>query len=265
MKLTLRALIFCLAGLFACEESADEALNTLGTDVDVEMREYLDGNQRSLMFKFFTTRDFGCVNHQINYSLRQETSGLAIRLQEVEEPSTCMKAMGPASAFVDVGSLNIGEYDFTLHIGEAITNTGVLTVTPELYELVLNGEAGINLETVQLHRVPKHALWGTIQFLGKPNEGFANAFVNQLTKLGAIQDKFDEGNYGFFKVDATGKVSPPMVAEKDSPFTFLLNYRGDESELMALLSEMNRTYGDEIAIRLRTAQGHELRSWDLHQ
>ncbi len=264
MKLTLRALIFCLAGLFACEESADEALNTLGTDVDVEMREYLDGTQRSLMFKFFTTRDFSCINHRINYSVQQEINGLAIRLQEVEEPSACMKAMGPASAFVDVGSLNVGDYDFTLHIGEAITNTGVLTVTPESYQLVLNGEAGMHLETVQLQRIPKDALWGTVQFPGKPNENLANTFVNQLTKLGATQDKFDEGNYGFFEVDATGKVSPPMVAEKSSPFTFLLNYRGDESELTALLSEINRTYGDEVAIRVHTARGSEYRSWDLH-
>ncbi|WKN42915.1 hypothetical protein [Tunicatimonas pelagia] len=264
MKLTLRALIFCLVGLFACEESADEAINTLGTEVDVEMKEYLEGDQRLLMFKFFTTRDFGCINHRIDYNLQQQTDGLAIHLNEVEEPTACLKAMGPASAFVDVGALNIGEYEFSLHIGEAITNTGVLTVNPESYQLVLNAEAGMNLETIQLQRIPKNALWGSIRFLNKPSDNIANSFVAQLAKLGATQDKFEKGDYGFFEVDASGKVSPKTVTGDASPFTFLMNYRGDEAELVALLSEINRNYGDEVNIRMRTAQGNEYRSWDLY-
>jgi len=264
MKLTLRALIFCLVGLFACEESADEAINTLGTEVDVEMKEYLEGDQRSLMFKFFTSRDFGCINHRISYNFQQENSGLAIRLNEVEEPAACLKAMGPASAFVNVGSLNIGEYEFSLQIGEGITNTGMLNVTPESYQLVLNAEAGMNLQTIQLQRIPKNALWGSVQFLDKRSDNITNSFVNQLSKLGATQDKFDKGDYGFFEVDASGKVSPKTVTGDVSPFTFLMNYRGDETELVALLSDINRNYGDEVTIRLRTAQGSEYRSWDLH-
>ncbi|MGB3589549.1 MAG: hypothetical protein WBA23_23585 [Tunicatimonas sp.] len=265
MKLTLRALIFCMVGLFACEESADEAINTLGTEVDVEMKEYLEGDQRLLMFKFFTTRDFGCINHRISYNFQQGISGLAIQLNEVEEPTACLKAMGPASAFVDVGSLNTGEYEFSLQIGEDITNTGILNVRPESYQLVLNAEAGINLRTIQLQRIPKNALWGSVQFLNKPSDNIANSFVTQLTKLGATQDKFDKGDYGFFEVDASGKVSPKTVTSEASPFTFLMNYRGDETELVALLSEINRNHGEEVNIRLRTAQGSEYRSWDLHQ
>jgi len=264
MKLTLQALIICLVGLFACEEPSQEAINTLGTEVEVEMKEYLEGNQRQLMFKFFTTQDFGCINHRISYNFQQGTSGLMIRLNDVEEPAACLKAMGPASAFVDVGSLNIGEYEFSLQIGKGITNTGVLNVTPESYSLILNAEAGMNLQTIQLNRIPKNALWGSIRFVNKPNDNIASSFINQLTKLGATQDKFAKGDYGFFEVDDAGKVSAKTVTSEASPFTFLMNYRGDEDELTALLSEINRNYGDEIAIRLHTARGNEYRSWDLH-
>ena len=263
MKLTVFANLLLIVLLFACEESTDEAVNTLGTDVDVEMKEYLNGTQRSLMFKFFTTRDFGCINNRINYSFQQSTDGLAITLLEVEEPSACLKAMGPASAFVDVGSLNIGTYDFTLHIGKSISNTGTLTITPESYQLVLNGEAGMNLENLQLQRIPKNTIWGTVKFDGAADESLARSFVNQLTKLGATQDRYTEGNYGFFEVDATGKMIQPMVTNEHQPFTFLMGYQGDQEEVISLLSEIHRNYGDQVMIRLNMADGQEYRSWDL--
>lgn len=264
MKLTvLLTLSLCWLLFSACDESEEEAINTLGADVQVEMGEYLSETQRTLMFKFFTLRDFACINHRISYSAQQSSDALVIALEKVEEPSACLKAMGPASAFVEVGSLNVGEYDFTLHIGEAITNTGKLTVTPESYELALNDEAGMIIETVNLQRVPKSALWGTIQYTTNRDDSFSRSFVSRLTQFGATQDKFSEGDYGFFRVDASGKITQPMLTGESTPFTFLMNYQGDRDEIISLLSEMNRTYGDEVAIRLRTASGDEFRSWDL--
>lgn len=264
MKLTVLATLLFVVSLFACEESGEEAVNTLGTDVDVEMKEYLNGTQRSLMFKFFTTRDFSCINNSISYSLQQGADGLAIVLNEVEEPTACLKAMGPASAFVDVGSLNIGEYDFSLQIGKSIINTGKLTVTPESYELVLNGEAGMNLKTLQLQRVPKNSLWGFIRFQGEADESLARSFITQLTNLGSTQDRFEEGDYGFFEVDAAGKMTQPMVTNERQPFTFLMGFHGDQEEVASLLSEMHRNYGDKVQIRLQMANGREYRSWDLY-
>ena len=263
MKLAALTVSLCLIIFTSCEEADQEVINTLGTDVQVEMGEYLEASQRTLMFKFFTTRDFGCINHRIIYATQQTSDKLVIALEKVEEPEACLKAMGPASAFVEVGSLNIGEYDFTLNIGQAISNTGTLSVTPEAYELSLNDELGMTIETVELKRVPKGAVWGTVQFFTERNDTFAKSFVTQLTRLGATTDKFNEGNYGFFQVDASGKITQPTFTFENPPFTFLLNYRGDSQELVSLLSEIHRKYGEEIAIRLRTASGDEFRSWDL--
>ncbi|MGD1891886.1 MAG: hypothetical protein ACFB15_15015 [Cyclobacteriaceae bacterium] len=263
MKLATLIIPLCIFLFLSCEEAEEEAINTLGTDVQVEMGEYLNDSQRTLMFKFFTTRDFGCINHRISYAMQQNTDELVIALEEVKEPEACLKAMGPASAFVEVGALNIGEYDFTLNIGQAISNTGMLTVTPEAYELALYDELGMTIESVALQRVPKGAVWGTVQFFQERNDTFAKSFVNQLTRLGATTDKFNEGDYGFFQVDASGKITQPTFTLENPPFTFLLNNRGEQQELVSLLSEVHRNYGEEIAIRLRTADGEEFRSWDL--
>nr|WKN35158.1 hypothetical protein K4G66_22535 [Tunicatimonas sp. TK19036] len=263
MKITALAIPLFAVWLLACEEPNEEQINTLGTDVRVEMKEYLNEQQRTLMFKFFTTRDFSCINHRISYAYQQQVDGITIALKKVEEPDACLKAMGPASAFVDIGSLNIGEYDFKLKIGEEITNSGKLVVSPDSYQLMLNGDAGMNLETVELQRVPKEALWGTVQFLSQRNDNFAKSFVAQLGKLGATEDKFSEGEYGFFQVDASGKIAQPTL-EENPPFTFLLNYNGDQDDVVSLLSEINRNYGDDVAIRLNMANGDEFRSWDLN-
>ncbi|MEQ9442067.1 MAG: hypothetical protein RIG62_23710 [Cyclobacteriaceae bacterium] len=263
MKLSALAIPFLAVWLFACEEPGEEQINTLGTDIQVEMKEYLDDQQRTLMFKFFTARDFGCINHRISYAYQQQIDGIAIALNKVEEPDACLKAMGPASAFVEIGSLNNGEYEFSLQIGDDITNTGKLVVTPESYQLALNGDAGMNLETVLLQRVPKEAIWGTVQFFNESNDSFAKSFVAQLTKMGATEDKFQEGEYGFFQVDASGKITQPTFTDENPPFTFLLNFNGDQDDVISLLSEVNRNHGDEMAIRLYTANGDEFRSWDL--
>lgn len=263
MKLTILTISLLALGLLGCEEPNEELVNTLGSDVRVEMKEYLDDQQRTLMFKFFTARDFSCINHRISYSFQQAVDGISISLKSIEEPDACLKAMGPASAFVEVGSLNYGEYNFQLQIGEDINNTGTLVVSPESYQLVLNGDAGMSLETVQLQRVPKGAIWGTVQFTDERNDSFANSFVAQLAKLGATEDKFSEGDYGFFQVDASGKVIQPSFANESQPFTFLMGFRGDRSGVLSLLNEVHRSYGDQIAIRLNMANGEEFRSWDL--
>ena len=262
MKLTIPACLLSGLLLFSCDDAAEpESVNTLGTDVLFSMAEYFEPGQRTLSFKFLTQKDFPCINYRIKSDYRIEGQSLAISLSDVEGADVCLEAIAPASSFLDLGELATGDYPVIIKVGDALTNTGTLTVTDESFSLVMNEEKGLIIQTPRLLRVPKGVIWGSVYASEPGTVGNATQdFLNRLQSLGASQKMLTEGDYGYFSVDASGHI---ITAASRTENTFLLDYQGKTADLARLMEEVASAYGDKVDISLRTAAGDELKSWML--
>ena len=263
MKLTITTGLLSAILLFSCDDAAKfEQVNTLGTDVQFSMAEYFEPGHRTLSFKFLTQKDFPCINYRIKSDYRMEGETLVISLSEVQGADVCLEAIAPATSFLDVGELAIGEYSVVIEVGEALTNTGTLTVSAESFDLVMNQEQGLFIETPRLLRIPSGMVWGTV-YASEPNVvgGATQDVLNRLQGLGATAPLLPEGDYGYFSVDASSTVINSSVSADRTESMFLLDYEGKSADLVRLIEEIADTYEGHVAVSLRTAAGDELKSW----
>ena len=263
MKLTVIIGLLSIVLLFSCDDTAEsELVNTLGTDVQFSMAEYFEPGQRTLSFKFLTQKDFPCINYRIKSEYRMEGETIVVSLSEVEGADVCLEAIAPASSFLDVGELATGEHPMVIEVGEALVNTGTLTVTDEAFELVMNEEQGLVIETPRMSRIPDGVIWGTV-YASEPNAvgGATQDVLNQLQGLGATTPLLAEGDYGYFSVDASGAIVSTSVSPRRTESLFLLDYQGEPANLTRLVEEVADTYEGRVAVSLRTAAGDEFKSW----
>ncbi len=257
MKRTVLA-CFLAFSLLACDDSDElDAVNTLGTDVQFSMAEYIEPGQRTLSFKFLTTEDYPCINYRIASEVRREGSDITVSLREIQGADVCLEAMAPATSFLDIGELPSGEYPITIEVGASLTNTGTLLVTDEAVELLMGQTEGLIVPTPRMLRIPENIVWGTLQATAE-HAGASSQFMQRLRSLGAASKTLPEGDYGYFSVDAVGNVSTSSLTPgQDALFVF--GFRGETSNLEQLVSEMADTYDHQVTVSLRTSQGDEFR------
>lgn len=250
---------FLAISLLACDDSAElEAVNTLGTDVQFSMAEYIESGQRTLSFKFLTTEEYPCINYRIASELRREGSDITVSLREIQGADVCLEAVAPAASFLDVGELSPGEYPITIEVGTSLANSGTLLVTGEAIELLMGQTEGLIVPTLRMLRVPQDVIWGTVQASAK-HAGVGNQFMQRLRSLGATSKILPEGDYGYFSVDAIGNPMPSSLTPGQDDL-FVLGFRGEASNLEQLVNEMAATYDHQVTVSVRTSRGDEFRS-----
>lgn len=247
--------------LFSCESESVEQVNTLGSEISISLAEYLEPQQRTLTFKFLTEKDFPCINYQISHDIQREGQAIHITLSSIEKADVCLNAIGPATAFIDVGNLPEGDYDLTIQLGQAITNYGALSVTPEAYKLSIEEPQGLLVENPELLRIPKDVIWGTVKYLsGQQNKNLYEAFLGSLEGIGASEKRLTEGNYFYFDIDATGKIRANQSVPDRVEIPFLMEFNGDEDQVIRVLNQMSQTFGEEVVIRVYNSRGEEFKS-----
>lgn len=257
---------FAISLLFftSCESENAELVNTLGSEVELSMSEFIEQDTRTLTLKFLTLKDFPCINYRIKHQLIMDDQSIKVELQEIETSDICLDAIGPAAAFVEIGNLEPKEYNVSIQLGESIINSGTLAVSKESYQLNLADHQGVQLLNPELNRIPQQAVWGQIKFPeSEDNKELIEFFVHTMGVAGASNKKFAEGDYGYFKVAADGKIAQPIsVQEKLVEHAFLLDFSGDREDLQIVMQQINTHYED-VQIRLFNARGEEFRNWDL--
>ncbi len=258
MKRTVLA-CFLAISLLACDDSAElDAVNTLGTDVQFSMVEYLEPGQRTLSFKFLTVDDYPCINYRIASELRRAGSDITVSLREIQGADVCLEAVAPAASFLDIGELSPGEYSITIEVGASLTNSGTLLVTEKAVELLLGQTEGLIVPTPRMLRIPEGLLWGTVRASAEHAE-IGDQFMQRLRSLGAASKILPEGDYGYFSVDAVGNVRPSSLTPgQDNLFVF--GFRGEASNLEQLVNEIANVYPNQVSVSLRTSRGDEFRS-----
>jgi len=266
MKSISFAFLVTLLLLFVqCESENAQPVNTLGTEVELSMTEFIDQDERNLTLKFLTRKDFPCINYQIKHQLFSDDQSVRIVLEKVEEADVCLDAIGPASAFVELGNLPHNEYNLTIQLGESVIKSGTLTVNKEAYRIDLHDTEGITLATPELRRIPQQTIWGNVKFESDDKyKDLIKFFEQSLDQAGANDKKYAEGDYGYFRVGADGKIQPPSEnRELQREHGFLFDFNGDAEDLEGVLKQVNQQY-QGVQIRIYDNQGREFRNWDLH-
>lgn len=265
MKTTSFAYLIVLLVVLGCESETAQPVNTLGSEVELSMTEYVEDNQRTLTLKFLTRKDFPCINYRIQHSLRMDEQSINIILEKVAESDVCLDAVGPATAFVELGQLPNKAYKLTVQLGASIVKSGTLTVSKNAYQIDMHDYDGVELLNPELYRIPNQTVWGVLKYeRNEQNKELFKVFEQLMDGAGASDKKFAEGDYGYFRVGADGKITQSLTSRDalvEEPFLF--DFSGDEDDLKMVLKQINSQYGD-VQIRIYDALGHEYRNWDLN-
>ncbi len=264
MKPTHLLLFFSIL-LISCEGESEEQVNTLGSDVSISLAEYLEPQERTLTFKFLTEKDFPCINYQISHAVQRMGNTISIELTGVEKADVCLDAIGPASAFIDVGNLSEGDYELIIKVGHELVNQGTLKVTSQAYHLTMEQPEGLLLENTDLLRIPDNTIWGTLKYEPEQkNKGVYQTLLSNLEAVGATEKRLDEGDYYYFDVDAAGRIQQRNNTADLWEEALLLEFNGSNDQITQVLQQMKQTFNDQISIRLYNAKGEEFKSWSQH-
>ncbi len=266
MKPARFAFLVSLFLLFAqCESDNAQPVNTLGTEVELSMTEFIDQDRRNLTLKFLTRKDFPCINYQIKHQLFSDDQSIRIILEKVEEADVCLDAIGPASAFVELGNLPHNDYNLTIQLGESVVKSGTLTVSKDAYQVDLHDTEGISLATPELRRVPQQTIWGSLKYeSNESHKDLIKFFEQSLDQAGANEKKFAEGDYGYFRVGADGKILQQAEnRELAREHAFIFDFGGDAEDIESVLKQVNQKY-EGVQVRIYDNQGREYRNWDMH-
>ncbi len=264
MKATCFAFLIPLLFIFSCEGEHEVPSNTLGSEIELSMAEYIDDDQRTLTLKFLTLKDFPCINYQIKHDVMVDHQAIRIVLEKVEASEVCLDAIGPASAFINLGQLAEKEYDFQIQLGESLINHGTLSVRKEAYLINLVENKGIELLKPELNRIPAQAVWGTVKYPTTETNKKLLAFLGDGMEIaGASDKKFAEGDYGYFQVNSEGKIIQSLDQNVNNEQAFLFEFGGKEGDLKHLLEQINSNF-DDVQLRMYNARGDEFRNWDFN-
>ncbi|MFP4089950.1 MAG: hypothetical protein ACLFUB_03200 [Cyclobacteriaceae bacterium] len=258
-------IFFLLVFILACENEQAEPVNTIGSEIEFSMNEYMDAGDRVLTFKFLTKKDYPCINYGIKHQMIQDEQSIRVVLEKVETSELCLKAIGPATAFVDIRDLPAKDYELIIQVGESIINEGKLHVSKQSYEVTFNEYNSLTLLNDKINRVPERAIWGTIRYLPmEANKELFSFFKQASATFGANEAKFATGDYGYFQVGADGKIlqNPPATEESLVEKPFLLEFTGDEDDLSQLIEQLKGNF-EQFEIRLYTTQGREFTDSNL--
>lgn len=256
------AALFCLFALAlpACRPPAEEDAEivvTAAPEFRVDLfTEYAaaDGAARFGLW-VQSVGTYACANYRIAYATEADGMRLQVRLLGVEAPASCQGSAGQARAFVPLGPLAPGDYDFSLSLGDALVSRGVLQVSEERYQLRMDTKQGVDFQELLLQKIPPGLVWG---FVDTPNAEAKSAGLNFLTELKNISEEagLQPGFYGYFTLSGTGLVTLHPSLEAFAPHEpFLRRLNSGTATLSALLQQYRNAPAQAIGIRCLSTFG----------
>ena len=204
--LLLALAVFTVTACHKPDTDGPEIIVTFPPEFTVDLFERRDEATGAPVFGLWveSMAEFDCANYGIEYISTVSGSAIAVQLQEVRKPDTCLGQPGPARAFLPIGLPASGAYDFTFTLGSAIVNKGTLMVTDGHYELSMPNTQGVDFQNRVLESIPDHYVWGFALAPAEPDLPVADQFIAGLKPLTSEPD-LPPGYYGYFTVSGTGQ------------------------------------------------------------
>jgi hypothetical protein len=249
-------LLFLLLGNCAVEN-----LDDIVVVADVKDEFYLDfwenlsPEGRTFEFRIKTIEEENCTNAYIDHKFHKSASNFAISLSDILQPSNCIPGKAPAQTNIDAGGLKLGVYTFSVDLKNTVFNEGKLTTLNDRYLFKLETENGIRLVRKELFRVPDETIWGYAHYKSPDDELGALQFIEKIQHIGNFVP-FKQGYYGHFTIGVGNVIDQVYDQPEDGEvIPFLLEFRGNSTELQDLINQFRVDYGAEVTFRLYNSLG----------
>lgn len=252
----------CYAFLFlfltACQpDEANPDVNIdISDELQVELWEILDANQRMLEFRVTTLEDLDCENYSISFTLNQTATRSMISINNILPPHECIPGIAPASNQISLGHFPEGDYPIELNLkNNEIINIGRLKVKPRFYELEMESDHGIYLPWKILKTVPNDILWGYLSIEESTDQ---NAILEEFnTRIAPWTEDIglSQGEYGYFKIE-NGAAS--SINDQQTTITeniFLFKQTGTRNELKTVLDDLRSEFPNQLSIKVFLSDG----------
>ncbi len=258
MRNILKISSLLLLTLVSCKKQSTSNA-TIDSAIIINTREQLNNGQQTLLLVCTTEKIYGCSNYSIRYKLNKTTNKIDIAFESINKPEVCLTSLGPATTFIDLGTLPVGVYQLNVTLNRTVSK-GELVVTPEHYTISINNRTQIHLPQSVLPRIPANTIWGTIGYNKASSETMAQSVVDALIQTGATTRSYAQGNYWYFNIGANGQILPPQNHGYWFVKPFILQYVGDIDKLRVLLQKIKTQYGNELHVTVNTSRGEVLRN-----
>ncbi len=246
--------------LTACrDQHLDEADPIFNIDPEFtadlfERRNAADGSAEfGLLVESMT--DCDCANCAVIAESNIVGDRISVRLLGIQKPDSCFGAPAPARAFVPIGNLADGTYQFSLSLRNVVTNEGTLTVEKGRWTLSMPAVQGIEFQNYVLDKMPENLLWG---YAVTPTEKAITASKELLADLKKITTDpgLAPGFYSYFTVTGGGTVFfHKSFAPVGPAQIFVRKLTASPAELKNLLQGYRNPAQENLQIRCLTTLG----------
>ena len=260
-------LILCCSILIcSCRDNVVDRQDSESIDsrIRIGLWESIGGTQRSLSLQCTTERIYPCFNFRIQHEITKNGSAINITFTGIYKPQICLDALGTASAEIGLGSINDGIYVLSLTVN-GTTLPAQLRVTGDAYHVTGGDGPWITFPQPDLLRVPDGTTWGYVGYHVASSEHFVRSFLDSLLSLGAQQQPYRPGEYGYFSIDPTGNIEQPGNLGYYFVRPFIYYFPNDTLLMRNLVKGYGKQFGDSLNIGLYGSHGEEYYSWMLRQ
>jgi len=246
--------------LAGCKVSTDEK----GTIVKVKPEFTIDlfeqlGESRIFQFKVATIEKQDCTNFSISTSSTLSFNRVTLNVNDLVPPIDCIEGEAPATTISGVGLIPTGYFTLNINLKNTIKNEGLLRVYQDSIAVDLDSRDGLEMVHEVLYRIPETVIWGYAAYNNKEaGAGYADSFLSELTGM-TEPAEFQQGYYGYFKLDETGNLILSPAPGHTYFKTFLFTYHGDVKALEDLLySYRSDSAGTGVEFAIFTGSGKTL-------
>lgn len=246
--------------LAGCKVSKDEkgTIVKVNPEFTIDLFEQL-GEPRIFQFKVATIEKQECTNYSISTYSTLTFNQVALNVNDLVPPIDCIEGEAPATTISDVGLLPLGYFYLFINLKNTIKNDGLLKVYQDSIAVDLNSRDGLEMVHEVLYRIPETVIWGYTAYNNKEaGAGYANSFLTELTGM-TEPAEFQQGYYGYFKLDEAGDLILSPAPNHTYFKTFLFSYHGDVKGLEDLLySYRSDSIGTGVEFAIFTGSGKTL-------
>ena len=252
--------VLLFLGLFltSCQpdEVSPEININISDELQIELWEVLDRNQRMLELRVSTFEQLDCENYSIAFSSYQTINNSVISINNIVAPNQCVTGQAPATNQVDLGQFSEGDHSIELNLKDSeITNLGLLKVRENFYELEMESDHGIFLPWKVLNSVPEDLLWGYLTFEENADqEAIIEAFNTRMAPWIDNIILFD-GEYGYFNVENRRAIAIKDRQETISENLFVFKQAGPSVEIKAVLDGLRSDFSEQFKVRVLFSDG----------
>lgn len=215
----------------------------------------------NLKLEMYTIEEEDCLDTKILSNYNRTGRNISLTLYDILDPEVCDPGPAPARGTQLVTDASPDVYTLTIELQDVVSNAGTLTVTEDMYQVVMEEENGISWLHTELRKIPEDVLWGYLVYNNTEEENQIATLVSEINDLGSDPNLTD-GYYGYFSVANSGNIT----ALKDAPttnnlMTVFVKYTGETTEIDQKISEFLATPGNEaIQLVLLDSEGNEWRN-----